>query len=249
MSFRLSDRDFRPEEHNLYFLFGLSHSASQSDIKAAYRRLMRKYHPDIHGGDERFQNACKAINSIYRILGDTLRRSEYDRIYHRKVLSLMAVWTYYDPDDFNENSYGLIPEGKYRVRIEQAEDRVSQSGKDMIRLTLEVSGYSSKVWRNIVLDSSNDEAIKRTNHWLGTIFSSFGITQGNMNLDDWKGKVGGAKIRHKKGADGVTRAEISYFLYRKEVDKLPDWQGGSAGGTINPDMQDFGDSDADRIPF
>ena len=159
----------------------------------------------------------------------------------------MTVINYsaYNAEDFHDDAYALIPEGKYRVRIEEAKQRTSQSGKDMIELTLAVSGYSSKLWRHIILDQSSPEAVKKTNQALGTVFDSFKIPHGDSELEHWKGHVGGAKVVHKKGNDGEDRANVSYFLFRKEVDKLPAWKNpdGSplvpAQDSISADMVDF----------
>ena len=158
----------------------------------------------------------------------------------------MAVvdYTAYNAEDFNENDYALIPAGKYRVRIEEAKERVSHSGKYMIELTLAVSGYSSKLWGYIILDQSTPDAVKKTNQALGTVFDGFKIPHGDLELDHWIGHVGGVKVNHRDGIDGEPRANIQYFLYRKEVDKLPAWKNPDGStptvqDNINPDMMDF----------
>ena len=167
----------------------------------------------------------------------------------------MAVvdYTAYNAEDFNDNAYALIPEGKYRVRIEEAKERTSHSGKDMIELTLAVSGYSSKLWGYIILDQSTPEAVKKTNQTLGTVFNSFNIPHGDLELDHWIGRVGGAKVNHRDGINGEPRANIQYFLYRKEVDKLPAWKNPDGStptvqDNINPDMMDFS-GNSEEIPF
>ncbi len=247
--FRLhDDNDFHPEEHNLYFLFGVTHSASKQDIKIAYRKLVQKYHPDMHGGDARFEIAFRIINSIYGILNDFWKRKNYDNIYNRRICEML--WNY-KPEDFKENDYGIIPEGKFRVRIEKAEEQISRnSGKPMIKLTLAVNGYNSKLWAFLVLDASDREHEQKTNQRLGTIFNCFAITPGNMNLSDWEGKSDGAFIRHGKDAQDKERAEIGYFLYRKEVDTLPEWKE-KKSNVINPDMVDFSGNSGNpyNIPF
>ncbi len=163
------------------------------------------------------------------------------------------LWDNYNPEDFSENDYALIPEGRYRVRIENAEEATSHSGKNMIKLTLAVSGYRSKLWSYIVLDATTPEQIKATNRKLGAIFNSFDIVEGNMHISDWRGCVGGAQVKHDKDANGMDRAAIAYFLYRKEVNKLPDWQeaGTQTQGTFDPDMVDFESSSSglNHIPF
>lgn len=153
------------------------------------------------------------------------------------------LWEHYNPEDFSENDYGLIPEGRYRVRIENAEEATSHAGNNMIKLTLAVSGYKSKLWSYVVLDAKTPEQIRATNKKLGAIFNSFDIVEGNMHLSDWRGCVGGVQVKHSKDINDNERAEVAYFLYRKEVLKLPKWQeaGMSAQGNVDPDTTDFGD--------
>lgn len=138
----------------------------------------------------------------------------------------MTDWKY-NPDEYNPNGFELIPPGDYRVRIEDCEEKYTQTGKDMYKLTLAVSGHSARVWYCLVFDSSNEEMRKYTNQRLGSVYDSFNITRGNLNPDDWKGKTGGAKIKHRLYNDEM-RAEISYFLTRKKVDALPAWQEGNS---------------------
>lgn len=63
----------------------------------------------------------------------------------------------------------------------------------MVKLTLEISGYSSKVWHYIKLDADKPES---TNKSLGDLFDSFGIANGDMETNHWIGKVGGVRIMH-----------------------------------------------------
>jgi molecular chaperone DnaJ len=59
-----------------YKVLGVSKSASQEEIKKAYRKLAHKYHPDKKGGDEK---KFKEINKAYQILSDKEKRAQYDR--------------------------------------------------------------------------------------------------------------------------------------------------------------------------
>ena len=61
-----------------YKILGVDRKASQDEIKKAYRKLARKYHPDTNkepGAEERF----KAISEAYDTLGDPDKRKKYDR--------------------------------------------------------------------------------------------------------------------------------------------------------------------------
>lgn len=62
-----------------YQILGVNKNASQDDIKKAYRRLARKYHPDLNPGDKTAEEKFKEINEAYAVLGDPEKRAEYDR--------------------------------------------------------------------------------------------------------------------------------------------------------------------------
>lgn len=63
---------------SLYETLGVSKTASADEIKKAYRRLARKYHPDINK-DPDAEEKFKEINAAYEILNDEQKRSQYDR--------------------------------------------------------------------------------------------------------------------------------------------------------------------------
>ncbi len=164
----------------------------------------------------------------------------------------MANWKY-NPENYNANGFGLIPDGDYRVRIEEAQEKVSRTGKDMIQLTLQVSGFNSKIWFYLVFDSSSEQMTQMTDQRLGSIYDSFQIEPGNLNTYDWEGKVGGAHIKQKADPNGNMRSEITRFLPRSKVATLPAWIEGQAkpsqGGTIDTDMVEFGDASGGTVPF
>lgn len=59
-----------------YTILGVEKSASESDIKKAFRKLAHQYHPDKKGGDEA---KFKEVNEAYSVLGDKQKRAQYDR--------------------------------------------------------------------------------------------------------------------------------------------------------------------------
>ncbi|WP_297058053.1 J domain-containing protein [Thermosulfurimonas sp.] len=65
---------------DLYEILGVSPDASTEEIKRAYRKLARKYHPDLNPGDKEAAERFKEINEAYEILSDPQKRAEYDRL-------------------------------------------------------------------------------------------------------------------------------------------------------------------------
>jgi molecular chaperone DnaJ len=64
---------------NYYDLLGISKGASDKDIKQAYRRLARKYHPDVNPGDKNAEAKFKEINAAYEVLSDKDKKQKYDK--------------------------------------------------------------------------------------------------------------------------------------------------------------------------
>ena len=64
---------------NYYKVLGVNTGASQSEIKKSYRRLARKYHPDVNPGDGSAEERFKQIQEAYKVLGDGEKRKVYDR--------------------------------------------------------------------------------------------------------------------------------------------------------------------------
>lgn len=63
---------------NYYELLGVEKDASEQEIKAAYRKLSLKYHPDRNPGDKTAEETFKQINEAYQTLGDQDKRQSYD---------------------------------------------------------------------------------------------------------------------------------------------------------------------------
>lgn len=63
---------------NYYDILGVSKTASDDDIKKAYRSLAKKYHPDLNQGSAEAAEKLKEVNEAYEVLSDKTKRSNYD---------------------------------------------------------------------------------------------------------------------------------------------------------------------------
>ena len=67
------------EYQDYYKVLGVARDASAKDIKSAYRKLTKKYHPDVNKGDANAEAKYRQINEAYEVLGDADKRAKYDQ--------------------------------------------------------------------------------------------------------------------------------------------------------------------------
>ena len=136
----------------------------------------------------------------------------------------MAQWTY-DPSQYEEKSFEIIPAGDYRARVSDVVEKTFNSGNQGYEITLEINGYNSRMWFYLVLDASN---VAQTNQRIGDFFNSFGITNPAMGTGrQWIGAAGAVRIKHEE-YQGQTRAKVAYCIARNRQDKLAPWKNGAA---------------------
>lgn len=73
------------DERDYYEVLGVSKGASEDEIKKAFKKQARKYHPDLHPDDKECEEKFKEINKAYDVLSDSEKRQRYDQFGHAGV--------------------------------------------------------------------------------------------------------------------------------------------------------------------
>lgn len=69
-----------------YKILGLTtNRVTMPEIKAAYKEQAKKYHPDLNGGNRKYEERFKDINESYKVLSDPIQKRKYDRIWYTNV--------------------------------------------------------------------------------------------------------------------------------------------------------------------
>jgi len=106
-----------------YKTLGVDRKASDDDIRKAYRKLAKQYHPDYNPKDKQAEERFKEINEAYEVLSDTKKRSYYDRLG-----SDYSQWQRRGaPGNFNWEQYGGFPSGG-RVNMDDLNEMFGGGG-------------------------------------------------------------------------------------------------------------------------
>ena len=133
------------EYKDYYKILGVSRNASQEEIRDAFRKLARKYHPDKNKGDASAEEKFKEINEANQVLSDPEKRKKYDQF--------GSNWEQYSraggrPEDFDWSRWGARPGGT-RVNVEDIFGGMGGGGFSDFFETLFGGGFRSAQQRQV----------------------------------------------------------------------------------------------------
>src|SRR3712207_816381 len=130
---------------SLYDTLGVSKTASADEIKKAYRKLARQYHPDRNPGDEKAEERFKQVQTAYDVLSDPEKRKQYDAFGSangRRAPGGGAGGPTVDLGDFDLGNLGDIFGGLFGGGRGRTRRREAERGADIeteVRLSFEDS--------------------------------------------------------------------------------------------------------------
>ncbi|MCD6577388.1 MAG: molecular chaperone DnaJ [Anaerolineaceae bacterium] len=142
-------------KHDFYEILGVGKSASQDQIKSAFRNLARKYHPDVNN-DPNAEERFKEINEAYMVLSDEEKRTIYDRFGYEGLANSggMPDWNTVDPFEIFNQFFGGFNTRQRRNAPRRGEDLYYS-------ITIEFKETASGVDRE--LEITRDEVCERCN--------------------------------------------------------------------------------------
>ena len=123
------------EKRDYYEVLGLQKGASEDEIKKAYRKMAREYHPDLHPDNvEECEEKMKEINEAYSVLSDAEKREQYDRFGHEGLSGgdgdpFSGAYASADMSDIFESLFGGIFGGGGATRANTA--NAPRRGRDI----------------------------------------------------------------------------------------------------------------------
>ena len=130
----------------------------------------------------------------------------------------MAIKWNFKKTDYKDIQIQVLPTGIYEVKIESAEEAVSPSGNQMIKMVLRVAGHKNKVKHHLTFSPQNRNMVNKA---LSDIYCSFNIPAGNLEPKEWIGHIGTAMLEEAE-YNGSPYNCVAYFIKPQAKDQQPD---------------------------
>ena len=112
------------QKRDYYEVLGVSRGASEDEIKKAYKKMARKYHPDLNPGDKTAEEKFKEVNEAYEVLSDADKKARYDQYGHAGVDPNFGAGGFGGGFHFHDLQTGGFSLGPAGAALAQADDNV-----------------------------------------------------------------------------------------------------------------------------
>ncbi|MHA2609659.1 MAG: molecular chaperone DnaJ [bacterium JZ-2024 1] len=123
-------------EEDYYKILGVDRNATEKEIKRAYRRLARQYHPDLNPGNKEAEEKFRQINEAYEVLSDPEKRKKYDlygkAAFQRSAPSTSRTSPFTTFDDFFSMTFDELFSEFFGSRRTRTRERQEQVGEDLV---------------------------------------------------------------------------------------------------------------------
>ncbi len=127
---------------NYYHILEVDYNASQEDVKLAYRRLAKKYHPDVNANDDEKAEMFKLVNEAYKVLSDEDKKAAYDL---RLLLGIQEDYHASTNNDYTYDARSRTFRPRYRPYYRRREP-VTYSKKTYVAVTAFLICVASAIW-------------------------------------------------------------------------------------------------------
>ncbi len=214
-----------------YEILGVARDASQEQIKQAYRRLAKEYHPDRNRGDKSAEQRFKEVQAAYEVLGDPQRRAQYDRFGAGGPAPEFHTWSTRVPGDFAEFHFDFGSLGDLTSIFEQFFQRGPGRVRPAVRRTRAAHSGPAGGDLEHAVEISLEESIRGTTREV-VLQGQDGFQRERIEVRIPPGVSDGQRIRVRgKGQPGpggrgdlliVCRVRPHPYLRREGLDLLVD---------------------------
>ena len=147
-----------PGSNDYYKVLGVARSATADEIKKAYRRLARRYHPDVNPGDKESEERFKQISEAFEVLSDPKKREVYNRFGHYSEQAAAGGGSVFDFSNFGAANFrDIFSEIFSNIRTQPNSRKQPTRGAD-IEYTLAVTFEEAMRGLNTNIEVERSEA-------------------------------------------------------------------------------------------
>ena len=197
-----------------YEVLGVPKTASQDEIKSAFRKLAKKYHPDLNKDDPSAAEKFKEAQEAYEVLSDEEKRSQYDRFGHAGVgTGAQGMGGFSSYSDFGGVDIDLLHEIDYMVALFGKPIQVLRVAGKYSNLEMEACDLATYIfeYRDKIIEVHLDY-FGRVRNRLTELYTKDDVIVVDFNKCSCESKVTGVVENYAEVEDNFYQNEMIYFI-------------------------------------